>query len=224
MNKFFIFDHSICRGENMKKRKLKQPVVYALYSLAFVTVLGTIYVLEMVSSPSRFIDDSTYVNKVILDNEKPVVSTNDTISRPYVASNISIARTFYSRLDDEENQKNSLIYYQGTYLQNSGVDYKSDEIFDVVAIYDGKVTRVSENTLLGKMIEITHDNNMVSVYQSLGETSVTEGEQVMRGQVIGKSGVANISTDLGNHLHFEIIHNGKNVNPENYYDKQLKDL
>ena len=147
----------------MKNRKLKKPVVYALYSLAFVTVLGTIYVLEMVSSPGRFIDDATYVNKVILDKDKPVVSTNDIISRPYVASNISIARTFYNYLDNEENQSNSLVYYQGTYLPNSGVDYKSDEIFDVVAVYDGKVTRVSENTLLGKMIEITHDNNLISV-------------------------------------------------------------
>lgn len=208
----------------MKNRKLKRTVVYALYSLAFVTVLGTIYVLEMVSSPSRFIDDSIYVNKVILNNEKPVVNTNDAISRPYTAGNISVARTFYNYLDDEENQKNSLVYYQGTYLPNSGVDYKSEEIFDVIAIYDGKVTRVSENTLLGKMIEITHENNLISVYQSLGETSVAEGEQVMRGQVVGKSGVANISTDLGNHLHFELIHNSKNVNPESYYDKQLKDL
>lgn len=208
----------------MKGRKLKKPVIYGLYSLAFVTILGTIYILEMVSSPSRFVDDATYVNKVILDNEQPVVNTNDVLSRPYVASNISIARTFYNYLENEESQKNSLVYYQGTYLPNSGVDYKSNEVFEVVAIYDGKVTKVSENTLLGKMIEITHSNHLISVYQSLGETSVVEGDQVLHGQVIGKSGVANISTDLGNHLHFELIHNGKNVNPENYYDKQIKEL
>ena len=36
------------------------------------------------------------------------------------------------------------------------------------------------------------------------------------GKVIGKSGTANISTDLNNHLHFELIHNGKNVNPESF--------
>ena len=81
-----------------------------------------------------------------------------------------------------------------------------------------------DNNLLGKIVEITHEDNLVSVYQSLGEVMVKEGDSVLQGQVIGKSGEANISKDLGNHLHFELIHNGINVNPENYYDKQLNDL
>lgn len=209
----------------MKSRRLKKPVVYALYSLAFITVIGTIYLLEMISNSSRFIDDATYVNKVIIGNDNvPVVNTKDVIKRPYVASNVKIGRTFYYYLDPEDEQKNSLIYYEGVYLPNSGVDYQSDEIFEVVTILDGTVTKISENTLLGKMIEITHDNNLVSVYQSLSETAVVEGDKVISGQTIGKSGFANIATDLGNHLHFELILKGQNVDPEDYYDKQLKEL
>ena len=205
------------------KRRLKKPVIYALYALSFITIIGTIYMLEMISRPAKLDDESTYVDDVIIEDEVPVVNTRNIITTPYLAE-VNIAKNFYDYQGTEEEQKNSLIYYENTYIPNSGVDYQSDEVFDVVSILDGKVTKVEENNLLGKIIEVTHDNNLISVYQSLGETSVVEGDNVLQGQVIGKSGESNISKDLGNHLHFELIHNSKNVNPELYYDKQLGEL
>ena len=208
----------------MKNRKLKKSVVYALYALSFVTVLGTVYLLEAISNQSKFVDDSTYVNDIIIEDEVPVINTNNILTRPYLSDSIKIARGFYNYQGTEEEQKNSLIYYENTYIPNSGVDYSSDEVFDVVSVLDGKVTKVMDNNLLGKIIEVTHENNLISVYQSLSEVMVAEGGNVIQGQVIGKSGEANISKDLGNHLHFELIHNSKNVDPEEYYDKQLSDL
>lgn len=208
----------------MGKRRLKKAVIYALYALCFITVMGTVYLLDMVSSKKRFDDNTTYVNDVILENEIPVVSITNKVVRPYIASNISIGRNFYDYRDNEENQKNSLIYYEGTYIPNSGVDYKSDELFDVVSILDGKVTKVTEDNLLGKTVEITHNNNLISVYQSLSDVTINEGDNVIQGAIIGKSGESNLSKDLGNHLHFEIILNGKNTNPENCYDKKIDEL
>lgn len=208
----------------MENRRLKKTVVYALYALAFITVMGTVYLLDMISSPTRLDDNTTYVNDVIIENDIPVVSVNNNMVRPYTASNVSIGKSFYNYQDNEENQKNSLIYYDGTYIPNSGVDYKSDETFDVVSVFDGTVSKVTENNLLGKIIEVTHSNNVISVYQSLSEVQVKEGDSVLQGQVIGKSGESNISKDLGNHLHFEIIINGKNINPENCYDKKIDEL
>lgn len=208
----------------MENRRLKKSAVYALYALCFITVIGTVYLLDIISSSKRFDDNTTYVNKVVIENDVPVVSVTNTVIRPFTASNVSIGRGFYNYQDNEENQKNSIIYYEGTYIPNSGVDYKSDEIFDVNSILDGTVSKVSENNLLGKVVEITHSNNLISVYQSINEVNVKEGETVLRGQVIGKSGESNISKDLQNHLHFEIILNGKNVNPEICYDKKIDEL
>ena len=145
------------------KRRLKKPVIYALYALSFVTIIGTIYMLEMISSPSKLDDNSTYVDDVIIEDEVPVVNTRNVISRPYLNDDIIIARHFYDYQGTEEEQKNSLIYYENTYIPNSGVDYQSKETFDVVSILDGKVTKVEENNLLGKIIEVTHDNNLISV-------------------------------------------------------------
>ena len=78
--------------------------------------------------------------------------------------------------------------------------------------------------MLGNIVEITHDNEIISIYQSLSEVSVKENDVVTQGQVIGKSGSANISTDLGNHLYFELVVKGSIVNPENYYDKSVNEL
>ena len=45
---------------------------------------------------------------------------------------------------------------------------------------------------------------------------------VKQGQVIGKSGTNSIDKELGNHLHFELYLNSQVVNPEDYFDKEIK--
>ncbi len=221
---FFLSIQNEYRGEKMKNMRLKNWVVYSLYGLGVLTLVGCIYLINYITKPLKDIDDFKYVDDTIIDTDFPVVAVYDTIMRPYVANNVSIARNFYDYLGEEENQKNSLIYYEGTYIPNTGTDYSSEEIFDVVSVLAGNVSNITENTLTGKVIEITHDNGLVTVYQSLSETNVVVGDTVIRGQVIGKSGLANISSSLGNHLHFEVILNGVNINPENCYDKKIEEL
>ena len=109
-------------------------------------------------------------------------------------------------------------------MQNSGVDYTSDNSFDVISILDGTVINVYENEILGTSIEIRHNNDLISVYQSLSEISVKKDDQVIQGQIIAKSGTSNINKDLGNHLHFELYYKGKIVNPEEYYNKSIDEL
>ena len=70
--------------------------------------------------------------------------------------------------------------------------------------------------------EVQHDNKFVSSYQSLGEVSVKKNDTVKQGQVIGKSGTNSIDKELGNHLHFELYLNSQVVNPEDYFDKEIK--
>ncbi len=206
------------------ERRLKKGVVYALYSLAFITIVASIYLIQSLSLSKRLDDNNVYVNKTILDNDIPVVSVSNIIKRPYTGENINIGINFYNSSATDTEQQQSLIYYENTYMPNSGVDYKSDSVFDVVAVMDGTVTKVTENTLLGKIIEVSHANNLVSVYQSLSSVKVKEGEVVIQGQIIASSGTSTLSKELGNHLHFELILNGVNINPENSYDKKISEL
>ena len=210
----------------MKKYALKKPAVIGLFTLGVVSFLGTTAVIEKSYFDSKLKEpDYDYVSQTIFEEDVPVVSTVPTIIRPYVDKNIKIVKDFYDYKAEEEKQQNSIIYYESTYLQSSGISYGNvKDPFDVVTILDGVVTKVKEDATLGKIVEVRHANDIISVYQSLGEIAVKENDEIKQGTIIGKSGVSNISKELNNHLHFELIIKGQIVNPENYYDKKVDEL
>ena len=78
-----------------------------------------------------------------------------------------------------------------------------------------------------RKVVLTAKTAQIGNFLHIGKALLHEDTGLMhahRGQIIGKSGDANISTDLGNHLHFEMILNGKNINPENCYGKEIGQL
>ncbi len=209
----------------MEKRQLKKSVVYSLYAISFMLLVGGIvllgYATRRASDPQY-----EYVSKGILDYEEniKVVNTGDIISRPYTDANVKIVKNYYDYKAEAESQENSLIFYENTYMQSSGVSYSSGDEFDIVSILNGKVKEVKEDTTLGNIITIDHDNGITSVYQSVKDITVNVGDEVTAGQIIAKSSTSNISTELENHLYFELIINGVCVNPENYYDKSINEI
>lgn len=214
-----------------KKLKLKPYVMPSIY-----VVLITVFVISAMTTfednPSE-VEDVRYVSNAILSNDTPVVSlkpngNNDSsvviVIRPYNDASVRIGKNFYNYKADEEKQQNSIVNYENTYIQNSGIDYVKSDSFDVISILDGTVISVNNNELLGNTIEIQHDKNFISVYQSLSTVTVKEGDSVMQGQVLGKTGSCKINNELGKHLHFELFKEGQVVNPEEYYNKNIKDL
>jgi len=218
------------RGENMRSTRIKPILMPVVYGGCVVAFLFSMYFAQRFANGMMFSneDNLEYVDGEITENNSnsdiPVVSTSITIVRPYLDSKVSIGKTFYDYEGSEEEQEKSIIFYEDTYMQNSGVDYVSDNVFDVVSILDGTVISVEENELLGTTIEVRHSNNLISVYQSLSDVIVEENMQVIQGQIIAKSGTSNIDKDLGNHLHFELYYNGKIVNPEEYYNRNVDEL
>lgn len=207
------------------KRQLKKSVVYGLYATSFTLLVGGIAVLGFATKKASE-PEYEYVSKGILDYEEkvPVVTTGNTILRPYNDSNITLVKSYYDYKAEAESQEKSLIFYEGTYMQSSGSAYSKGEAFDVVSILDGVVTDVKEDTTLGNVITIDHKNGITSVYQSVTDIVVKSGDSVVGGQVIARSSTSNISTELNNHLYFELIINGICVNPEVYYDKSVNEI
>lgn len=207
----------------MAERRLKKWVVYSIYGLALTLVLTTIYFVEKsIFTSNKY--DVKYVDETIFDNDVPVIKMETEIIRPYSNDSISIIKDYYDYDDDETNQNNSIIYHENTYLQNSGIDYSNGEAFDALAILKGTVISVNETDLSGYIVQIRHDNDLISIYQSLESVTVKENDIVKQGDIIGKTGSSNIDPDLGNHLHFEIVYHGSNVDPELYFNKKLSDL
>lgn len=208
----------------MEVRRLKKSVVYLMYSLGFVLLVGIAYLIEGAFTTNSLDDDTLYVSDTIFDEVLPVVAAETKIVRPYKDSEITILKDFYDYQADESSQEKAIINYNNTYLQSSGVSYGGKDDFDVTAILDGKVISVENDETLGTTVQIEHDNNIISVYQSLKDVTLKENDKISQGDVIGKSSTSNLDKDLGSHLYFELIVNGKTVDPENYFDKSLSEL
>lgn len=211
----------------MIKRKLKKLTVPAIYGLALLVFTSSIYLVQKAVNKQTFENNENieYVDKeIVTDNIYiPVVVQTNIITKPYINGEVTINKTFYDINNSEDIQENSIIFYENTYMQNSGVSYKYTNNFEIVSILDGTVIEVTENEILGITIKIRHENDIVSTYQSLSVANVKVDDVVVRGQIIGTSGTCKLYNSESN-LHFELTYQGKNINPEEYYNKSTDEL
>lgn len=208
----------------MESRRLRKSAIYLMYSVGFVLLVGIAYLIEGAFTQNNFEDDTTYVSDTIFDEVIPVVASDIKIVRPYKDGEVTILKDYYDYQADEATQERSIIVYENTYLQSSGVSYGGKEDFDVTAVLEGKVISVENDEILGTTVQIEHENNIISVYQSLKDVTVKIDDTVSQGDIIAKAGTNNLNKDLGTHLYFELIVDGKIVDPENYFDKSLNEL
>lgn len=210
-----------------KKLKLKESVVRSLYLVfALTVIIGSAMLIKSMKEVDKLEskeEDYQYVSETpIVNEELPVINEVRKMGKPYLDESVKIGKNFYDYKADTKQQENSITYYDGKYLQNSGIDYTKEEVFDVVAVLEGTVTTVKQDEILGNVVEIKHENNLITTYQSLSEVFVKQGDLVLQGQQIGKSGTNKIDKDMGNHLHFEVYSNGQVVDPNLYVDKEIK--
>lgn len=228
----------------MKNLNVKKMVIPGVYLVAVIAVIAC--VLLTISSINKYFTeqkDFTYsVNGLIDDAVVPVqgsenngqtstqtpgsstTSDDKAIIRPYKAENVTVGRYFYDFEGEPKNQENAIVYYENTYMQNSGVDYISETAFDVISVLDGKVLSVETDEILGNIVKIEHDKEIVSVYQGIDKVSLKVGDSVTQGQVIGTSGTSTINSNYTTSLHFEVYYKGTLMDPENFYTRNIKDL
>ena len=202
-----------------KKLVLKPFVVPTLYTVFSLVVIISLFLSIDIKEEK---DNLTYVSNAILDEYVPVVNISNKIIRPYADNTVVKTKDYYEYQSSDENQKSSIILHNNTYIQNTGINYSSDKPFDVLSILNGEVIEVKEKELLGTNITIKHDNNMISVYDSIKDVKVKKGDYVTTGQVIATSGICDLIKEKENNLHFELYVNGVIENPENYYDKEVR--
>ena len=209
----------------MKKLKLRKGAIVGIYTAIFVfTGVGAYLVSQNMKKDLKPIEQVEHVNSSILDKDEDVEVINETTKmiKPFKDQSVATTKYFYNYQADNATQEKSILYHEDTYIQNSGMDFTKNETFEVIAVLDGTVINIKDDELLGKIVEVQHENNLVSSYQSLGAVSVKKNDTVKQGQVIGKSGTNSIDKELGNHLHFELYLNSQVVNPEDYFDKEIK--
>jgi murein DD-endopeptidase MepM/ murein hydrolase activator NlpD len=100
----------------------------------------------------------------------------------------------------------------GNYRMHKGVDLLADMGEPVHAAFAGAVVFAGWNGGHGKQVQLVHDPHWGTHYSHLSEWNVESGDTVKKGQVIGFAGSTGDST--GPHVHFELVHDGETVDPE----------
>ena len=203
----------------MIKKKVRIKLVPLMIAVLLIPILVTVVVLNVNLKEETIEPD--YVTDTIVEDILPVINQTKKIIRPYQDNTVRVLKNYYDYQSDETLQKNSIIVHDNNYIQNSGVDYGKETEFEVISILEGTVISVKEDDGLKGTVEIKHENGFISVYQSLKDIKVKKDQVINQGQILGTATTNELDKDLGNHLHFELIVSGQNVNPEIYLDKEL---
>lgn len=106
--------------------------------------------------------------------------------------------------------------------RHAGVDLKTKPNDEIVAAFDGVVTRSSSYYGYGNCIVIKHANGLETLYSHQSKNFVKVGDKVKAGQVIGLTGRTGRATT--EHLHFETHFKGRRFNPNLIFDHTANKL
>jgi Membrane proteins related to metalloendopeptidases len=103
---------------------------------------------------------------------------------------------------------------------HNGIDYSAPIGTEIYATGDGKVVNVEKSKWgYGNLLTIDHGFGYKTQYAHLQKFEVKKGQNVKRGQLIGY--VGNTGKSTAPHLHYEVLKNGKALNPVHFFYNDL---
>tara|TARA_R110001583_G_scaffold67490_7_gene192905 strand:- start:13726 stop:14640 length:915 start_codon:yes stop_codon:yes gene_type:complete len=165
---------------------------------------------------SSLLNNSENVNQHLINKEKQLtrleIALNhrhllkeSTISgKPVAESGSWISSAFGTRKDP----------FSGNLRSHRGVDIAGAVGMSLVATAAGIVTESGKHSGYGLMVEVQHENGLMTRYAHAIELTVKVGDVVSKGQQVAVMG--NTGRSTGPHIHYEVLKNGRQVNPEYY--------
>ena len=103
---------------------------------------------------------------------------------------------------------------------HTGMDFSSKSGTPIYATGDGKISKLRRSRRgYGNHVIIDHGYGYKTLYAHMQKYIVQKGQKVKRGEVIGY--VGNTGTSVAPHLHYEVIKDGRKINPANFYYNDL---
>ena len=158
--------------------------------------------------------DANNSEKVML----PLATDNPEIAVSYLATNAQdLSQPMYKMIKQGDS------YYTS---ESTGVTYQSEanDIVNVVASLSGTVESINEDLISGTVVTVLHENNVRTTYIGVHDVVVGKGAQLNQGDIIGKTGVSQLSSDEANVIHFEITKDDTTINPEEALNKSINEL
>lgn len=171
---------------------------------------------------------SSYNESVLeppLTSNTPAAPTADSVSKEPYSSKSETTNTkkeekivFSMPIEGKVVKKHSTTELQfsvtyGDMRLHSGVDIEAKIGTAVSACADGVIESIEPNTNMGTVVTIDHKNGITVKYASLDNLKFKEGDSVKMGDIIGTVGTVTAECADKEHLHLEVLKNGKSVEP-----------
>lgn len=183
------------KNDNLKK--VKDRLFIGFVVLMSILVIGTITFVAKKNSADQ--------QEIVMTDTKDIKFVNPLKTVEVVKDYAQSKLQFNSTLKQWEAHK--------------AVDLKGNIGDEVLACADGKVLSVENSHLLGTTVTIEHSSGFKTVYASLNEkVNVKAGDTIKAGEVIGTlDNSAKGELNEGVHLHFELLKDGKKIDPNLYF-------
>lgn len=174
-------------------------------------------------------ENEVEINKIAINTsnmEKESIDKNQVVSKTEEIKKEEVVvpdPTFIKPVEGEiitGFAKENLIYSSTLqeWVTHNGIDIKAEKTSIVKASSEGTIKSIKNDPRYGITVVIEHANGFVSIYSNLLTAEfVKEDEVVKQGQTIGTVGnTATFEIADESHLHFEILKNDEQLNPEDY--------
>ncbi|MBU1078269.1 MAG: LysM peptidoglycan-binding domain-containing M23 family metallopeptidase [Spirochaetes bacterium] len=132
---------------------------------------------------------------------------HNTIEKP-VKLNIKLNKPVNGIILNNFNEGKNLI-------QCNGIEYQTEKGAKIRSALSGTVKFTGMLRGYGKVVIIQYSNNISTIYAYLNKIIVAQGQKVDKNQAIGFAGKSNFADTYA--LHFELLRNGKPINPKWYF-------
>lgn len=213
--------------ENKKsvKRIIINYVVLAAILLAIIgATIGIVFAVKAANDRNLTIDNQEQEQPDDGDNNPPAITTPDDGKDDGDNTPTTTDYTFVTPVSDVDILTGYTFYKNNTlncYYLHTGMDFAAEQGTPVYAVLDGIVESVTrDNVLDGTVVTILHENGLRTTYGFIdADEELAAGDKVTRGEQIGTiAAPTGREYKDGPHLHFEVISEGKSVDPEQYLD------
>jgi murein DD-endopeptidase MepM/ murein hydrolase activator NlpD len=156
--------------------------------------------------PETLLSQSSFIEQQLADVAEQIADQDQrSASTPTVAPVIGVITDGFGNRRDP---------FTGRRAFHRGLDISARRGTPIQAPADGVVVFAGRNGGMGKMVRVSHGYGYVTAYGHLDAIDVEAGDEVRRGDVIGRLG--NTGRSTGPHLHYEVSLDGKAQNPLYY--------
>lgn len=218
----------------MKKKLRKYPNIYLALFVCLVAVgVGSVVGLTNRDNDTVTEDFSRFTVEWSIENEPPLTDEANIGISGIADERIYTVPETTEKIEDNKPYSGNFALPMGTdiikdfsngemvqsktmgdWRVHNGVDFGGSAGNEVVAVGDGKITAVYDDSFWGTVVEIDHGNGMTARYCGLKSGScLPEGSEVKKYDKIGSLGHIPVEISDEDHLHFEILIDGETVDP-----------